>query len=87
MYVLVALISTDTVHFKPMLLVVLPIQTLMSLSAMEQTHVHQMETVSIQMVPLHVTVPLAMSWILVDRTARVSAFTRIPVVITLFMLM
>ena len=46
------------------------LQTLMS--AMEQTHVHQMETVSIQMVPLHVTVPLAMSWIPVDRGAPVS---------------
>ena len=43
------------------------------MSAMEQTHVHQMETVSIQMVPLHVTVPLATSWILVDRAAQVSA--------------
>ena len=40
---------------------------------------HQMETVSIQMVPLHVTVPLAMSWILVGRTAQVSASTSIPV--------
>ena len=39
---------------------------------MEQTHVHQMETVSIQMVPLHVTVPLATSWIEVDRAAQVS---------------
>ena len=43
------------------------------MSAMEQTYVHQMETVSIQMVPLHVTVPLAMSWISVDRAAQVSA--------------
>ena len=43
------------------------------MSAVGQTHVHQMETVSIQMVPLHVTVPLAMSWILVDRAAQVSA--------------
>ena len=42
---------------------------------MEQTHVHQMETVSIQMVPLHVTVPLAMSWIEVDRAAQVSPST------------
>ena len=49
---------------------------------MEQTHVHQMETVSIQLAPLHVTVPLAMSWIPVDKTARVSAFLSIPVVIT-----
>ena len=54
------------------------LQTLMS--AMEQTHVHQMESVSIQMVPLHVTVPLAMSWISVDRAAQVSASRNVPVV-------
>ena len=49
------------------------LQTLMS--AMEQIHVHQMETVSIQMVPLHVTVPMATSWIEVDRAAQVSPST------------
>ena len=43
------------------------------MSAMEQTHVHQMENVSIQMVPLHVTVPLATSWISMDRAAQVNA--------------
>ena len=41
---------------------------------------HQMETVSIQMVPLHVTVRPAMSWIPVDRAAQVSASRSIPVV-------
>ena len=41
---------------------------------------HQMETVSIQMVPLHVTVPLAMSLIPVDGVAQVSPSRSIPVV-------
>ena len=50
------------------------------MSAVGQTHVRQMETVSIQMAPLHVTVPLAMSWIPVDRAAQVSPFRSIPVV-------
>ena len=58
------------------------LQTLMS--ATEQTHVHQLETVSIQMVPLHVTVPLAMSWIPVDRVAQVSPFRSIPSMRRLF---
>ena len=50
------------------------------MSAMGQTHVLQMETVSIQLDPFHATVPLAMSWIAVNRAARVSPSDSIPVV-------